>query len=151
MGPGDADAFLRVLESRFPVAEGQLMQGAPLFAVENVCKTFALRRSLVSWGRPADKVTAVADVNLEICEGEVFGIIGESGSGKTTLGFALGDIETPSTGKIKFRGKPLQDMSRRERKRFRQKVQVVFQDSGSALNPRRKVGAILRDSLRLQG
>jgi ABC-type oligopeptide transport system ATPase subunit len=140
-----------VLESCFPAAEGRLMQSVPLFAVENVCKTFALRRSPLRWGRPADEVRAVADVNLEICEGEVFGIIGESGSGKTTLGFALGDIEAPSAGNIKFRGESLHDMSRRQRRRFRQKVQVVFQDSGSALNPRRKVGAILRDSLRLRG
>jgi ABC-type oligopeptide transport system ATPase subunit len=151
MGAGDADALLRLLESRFPVAEGRLMQSGTLFAVENVCKTFALRRSPLQWRRPADEVRAVADVNLEICEGEVFGIIGESGSGKTTLGFVLADIEAPSSGTIKIRGRSLQDMSRRDRKRFRQKVQVVFQDSSSALNPRRKVGAILRDSLRLQG
>jgi ABC-type oligopeptide transport system ATPase subunit len=96
-------------------------------------------------------VKAVANVCLEINEGEVFGVIGESGSGKSTLGYMLADIEPPSVGTIRFRGTPIKGMSRRERQHFRQKVQVVFQDSGSALNPRRKIGAILKDSLRLRG
>jgi ABC-type oligopeptide transport system ATPase subunit len=128
------------------------MHTVPLLAVENVSKVYQLRPPLLTWRRaPRNEVKAVANVCLEINEGEVFGVIGESGSGKSTLGYMLADIEPPSVGTIRFRGTPIKGMSRRERQHFRQKVQVVFQDSGSALNPRRKIGATLKDSLRLRG
>jgi ABC-type oligopeptide transport system ATPase subunit len=126
------------------------MAKRPLFVVENVSKIFRLRSSREPWGWHGE-VNALSNVSLEIHEGEVFGIIGESGSGKSTLGFLLADIEAPTSGTIRFRGQALNQMGRGERKRFRQRVQVVFQDSGSALNPRRKVGAVLRDSLTLRG
>jgi ABC-type oligopeptide transport system ATPase subunit len=128
------------------------MRGNPLFDADRVSKVFHLGTPFLPglWRCPRE-VRALSTVSLQISEGEVFGIIGESGSGKSTLGFALADIERPTAGTIRFRGKLLDQMYRHERQRFRQKVQVVFQDSASALNPRRRVGAILRDSLRLRG
>ncbi len=96
-------------------------------------------------------IRAVNGVSLTVGRDEVLGIIGESGSGKSTLGFLMAGLESTTEGQIEFRGKPLTAMSRRERKAFRQKVQVVFQDSGSALNPRRRIINTLRDSLRLRG
>jgi ABC-type oligopeptide transport system ATPase subunit len=101
--------------------------------------------------RTRDDFTAVADASLQIRRGEVFGLIGESGSGKSTLGYLLGGIERPTSGSIKFCGALLETMARTERRRFRQKTQIVFQDSGAALNPRRKIGSTLQDSLRLAG
>jgi ABC-type oligopeptide transport system ATPase subunit len=127
------------------------MQNAPLFIGENVAKTFRLRAAPFLGSSRRVEVRALAGISFEIRRGEAFGIIGESGSGKTTLGLALADIDPPTAGTIRFLGTPLQDMSRVERIQFRHKVQMVFQDSGSALNPRRTVGAALRDSLRLGG
>jgi ABC-type oligopeptide transport system ATPase subunit len=126
------------------------MPDAPLFAGEDVAKTFRLRAAPFLGSRPVE-VRALAGISFEIARGEVFGIIGESGSGKTTLGLALADIDPPTSGTIRFLGASLREMSRAQRTGFRHKVQMVFQDSSSALNPRRTVGAALRDSLKLGG
>jgi peptide/nickel transport system ATP-binding protein len=133
--------------------EGELMrQGSLVFDVQRVSKTFQLSHSILSELRrtPAE-LKALSEVSVQIRRGEVFGLIGESGSGKSTLGYLLGGIEEPTSGSVTFCDTPLHAMGRQERRRFRQKTQIVFQDSGSALNPRRKVGSTLRDSLRLAG
>jgi ABC-type glutathione transport system ATPase component len=127
------------------------MQDAPLFELQDVSKTFPLARPYFPFGRKRSEIRAVSNVSLQINHGEVFGVIGESGSGKSTLGFLMGGIERPSSGSIMFCGKALDAMDRRDRNRFCRTTQLVFQDSASALNPRRKVRAALRDSLRLAG
>lgn len=123
-----------------------------VFEARDVSKVFAVKRSLLE--RILSRhggVKAVDSVSLDVREREVLGIIGESGSGKTTFGFLLANLEPVSGGRISYRSKPLQQMSRQERANFRRKVQVVFQDSSSALNPRRSIRSTLRDSLRLGG
>lgn len=123
-----------------------------IFEAENVSKVFSVRRSLLQRFRSTyGGVSAVDSVSLNVREGEVLGIIGESGSGKTTFGFLLANLEPISGGQIRYRSKPLKQMSRQERAKFRRKVQVVFQDSSSALNPRRSINCTLKDSLRLGG
>ena len=127
------------------------MQDAPLFELQDVSKTFPLARPYFPFGRKRSEIRAVSNVSLQINHGEVFGVIGESGSGKSTLGFLMGGIERPSSGSMMFCGKALDAMDRRDRNRFCRTTQLVFQDLASALNPRRKVRAALRDSLRLAG
>ena len=125
---------------------------ANIFEADRVSKVFATSRSLLArLVSPGDGVRAVDAVSLNVVEGEVLGIIGESGSGKTTLGFLLANLEPVSSGEIRFRSIPLGRMDRQQRNNFRRKVQVVFQDSSSALNPRRTIGQALKDSLRLGG
>lgn len=96
-------------------------------------------------------IRAVDGVSLDVHKDEVLGIIGESGSGKSTLGFMLAGLEWMTAGDILFHGQSLRALRRAQWKKFRQSVQVVFQDSGSALNPRRRVLRVLCDSLRLRG
>ena len=129
------------------------MSGHPnIFEVRAASKVFPVRQTLLSrLSSRVPPVRAVDSVSLEVRQGEVLGIIGESGSGKTTLGFMLADLEPMSAGEILYKSKSLRQMTRMERRLFRQKVQVVFQDSGFALNPRRTIGGTLRDSLRLSG
>ncbi len=126
--------------------------GMTLFEAENVSKVFPVGQSVLRrlWSGPRG-VKAVDSVTLDVREGEILGIIGESGSGKTTFGFLLANLMPITDGLIRYRSKPLTEMTRAERAHFRRKVQMVFQDSSSALNPRRPVGKILRDSLRLGG
>lgn len=129
-----------------------MQERSPILEVKEVSKTFLLGRPFFSSLASASaEFRALSDVSLQIRRGEVFGLIGESGSGKSTLGYLLGGLERPTSGSIRFCKTPLDAMDRQERRRFRQKTQIVFQDSGSALNPRRKIGSTLQDSLRLAG
>jgi ABC-type glutathione transport system ATPase component len=83
---------------------------------------------------------AVHGVSLAVAPGQTVAIVGESGSGKSTLGRMLLGLLPPSAGTVSFRGEALERLRGEARKRFRREVQVVFQDTGASLNPRRAVG-----------
>lgn len=124
----------------------------PVFSVRNVSRHYDVEaRTVRAWRRKRTLIRAVDGVSLDVRKDEVLGIIGESGSGKSTLGFMLAGIERMTGGDILFHGRSLGALPGADWKAFRQRVQVVFQDSGSALNPRRRVLKVLCDSLRLKG
>src|SRR5690349_16714956 len=123
-----------------------------VFQLNAVAREFRGGQSLRQWlTQEMTIVHAVRDVSLSVKKGEVLGIIGESGSGKSTLGYLLANLETASSGDILFHGHPIVGMDSAEKRRFRKKVQVIFQDSTSALNPRRQVWTNIGDALRLAG
>jgi peptide/nickel transport system ATP-binding protein len=117
--------------------------GAPLLSVEGLSKVFVTRRGL--FGRAS--VTAVSDVSFTLHENEFVGIVGESGSGKSTVARLLCGLERPSGGAIVIAGCNVSDGSAASRGRQRAHVQMVFQDPQSALNPRRRVAAIVTQAL----
>lgn len=90
-------------------------------------------------------VTAVADVSLSVKAGETLGVMGESGSGKSTLAKLLLGLLSPDRGEIFFQGRRMNDFSREEWKRFRRKVQAVFQHPFLSLDPRMNVRQILAE------
>ncbi len=92
-------------------------------------------------------IHALKDVNISIKSGETLGIVGESGSGKSTLAKIISAIETPTSGKVVYLGKSLTDMTAQEKKRYRREVQIVFQDSTSSLNPKKKIDWLLEEPL----
>jgi len=100
-----------------------------------------------SWLDPGHTVTAVADVDLRLTAGEVFGVIGESGSGKSTLGRLLIGMERPDAGSIALGGRDLWSMTRSDRRAVRRAVQIVFQDPFSSLDPRMNVAAIIAEPI----
>jgi peptide/nickel transport system ATP-binding protein/oligopeptide transport system ATP-binding protein len=89
---------------------------------------------------PKRTVTAVKDVSFSIRKGETFGLIGESGSGKTTVGRMLLRLIEPTNGKIVYDGHSLTDLSKKQMRELRSRIQIIFQDSGSAFNPRKTLG-----------
>lgn len=91
------------------------------------------------------KLFAVQDVSLNIEKGTTVGLVGESGCGKSTLGLMLAKLLAPTNGSVFFQGQNLEDLSREELKKFRKKVQIVFQDPYSSLNPRMTIRKILRE------
>ena len=94
----------------------------------------------VSYGKAAPIVT---DVSLSIGRGEVLGIVGESGSGKTTLGRALIGLVRPCAGTVLFEGMPISSWTEAQMRPLRRRMQMIFQDPMSSLNPRHRVGSIL--------
>ena len=91
------------------------------------------------------------DVTLEIGEGRTLGLVGPSGSGKTTLARIVAGLETPTAGRVLYRGRDLRDLRGGERKAFRRRVQMIFQDPEGSLNPRKTIRRSLEEVLDLRG
>ena len=111
----------------------------------HLSRVFSVRSGLFG---PRRQLRAVDDVSLAIEEGETVALVGESGSGKSTLGRMLLGLLPPTSGEILYGGHPLSILTGEAKKRFRREVQVVFQDTGSSLNPRKTIGASLEVPLR---
>ena len=126
---------------------------APLLQVTDLVKQFELRRSLSSRLRraPAPRLTAIDGVSLSLLRGRTLGIVGESGSGKTTLARCLTRLVEPDAGSIVFDGTDVGSLSGKDLQRLRRRIQVVFQDPFTSLNPRMTVGAAIAEPLRVHG
>ena len=109
-----------------------------LLEVSNLVKRFELRRPVSSRlvRTPAPTLTAVDDVSLSVDRHRTLGIVGESGSGKTTLARCLTRLIEPDEGSVVFDGAELTALGGKELQRMRRRIQVVFQDPFSSLNPR---------------
>lgn len=118
----------------------------PLLVAKDLRREFVVGRG---FGRPAARIQAVAGVSLEIHRGEAFGLVGESGSGKTTLGNLLAGLDTPTSGQLYFDGIDL--TQRRAWTQVRRRIQVIFQDPQSSLDPRMSVAEIIAEPLRVAG
>ena len=114
------------------------MKNDILVKVEGLEKRFQMRGSLFYslLGRKQQYVDAVRGINFQINRGEVFGLAGESGCGKTTTGRLLASLEEPTGGQIFFKGEDITDLKGSTLKKFRRKVQMIFQDPYDALDPR---------------
>lgn len=125
----------------------------PLVSVHEVEKWFPMRRSLVNRLRriPEERVVAVDRVSFEVWPGETLGIVGESGCGKSTLARCLVRFYEPDSGRIMFGGKDLTGAATSELRAIRRRVQLVFQDPYSSLNPRLTVGGALLEAGRVHG
>ena len=97
------------------------------------------------------RLVALDRVDVEVGRGECFAVVGESGSGKTTLGRCLIRLHEADSGQVFFDGKNVLELSSKELRRLRRDVQMVFQDSGSAFNPRQRVREILSEPLEIHG
>ncbi|XWN34473.1 MAG: ABC transporter ATP-binding protein [Devosia sp.] len=107
--------------------------------------------NVVGAGLKEQVVHAVDAVSFDVAEGEVVGLVGESGCGKSTLGRVVAGIHDASGGTVRFRGKELKDMDAEERRTVALKVQMIFQDPMSALNPRMRVAEIVGEAPRYHG
>ncbi len=120
-----------------------------LLALEDVYKHFSVSRSF--FRREAARVHAVDGVSLEIPEGRTVGLVGESGCGKTTLGRLAIRLLDPDQGKISFEGRDITKLGGEELRRIRRRMQIVFQDPYSSLNPRMRVRDIVAEGWRVHG
>ena len=122
----------------------------PLLEARNLVREFPVGGNWLP-GRPRRVVHAVSDVSLALGPGQTFGLVGESGCGKTTLGRLLVGLDRPDAGAITVDGTDLSQLHGRELRRRRRDQQMMFQDPFSSLNPRMRIGSILREPLQIQG
>lgn len=116
----------------------------PIIACENLCKYYR-----PGWFGAKETKHVLRGINLNIRKGESIALVGESGSGKSTLGRQLLGFETPNDGQVLYQGTPLHSMRAAALKAFRKNVQVVFQDSISAVDPRWRIGRTIAQPLKL--
>jgi peptide/nickel transport system ATP-binding protein len=121
----------------------------PLLRTDGLVKNFSVTSGAVLQ-RKVGEVSAVAGVSFAIRPGQTFGMVGESGCGKTTIGRLIAGLEKVSDGSIILDGEDLTKLSRRERRRRSPKIQLMFQDSYASMDPRMRVGPILREPLAIQ-
>jgi peptide/nickel transport system ATP-binding protein len=150
----------------FPVAAGALEEhtkslstpasvlaareaGDTILRLDRLVKNYSVTAGAVLQRKIGD-VSAVADVSFEVPKGTTFGLVGESGCGKTTIGKLIVGLEKATGGSIMFNGADLAAMPRRERKHTGAKIQLMFQDSYAAMDPRMRVSTILREPLVIQ-
>jgi ABC-type glutathione transport system ATPase component len=122
------------------------MTDEPLLRVEGLRKHFALTKGIL-FARTLGHIKAVDDVSFEIRAGETLGLVGESGCGKTTTSRMILNLEVPTEGRILLEGEPIDGLQGDALRAYRTKVQAVFQDPWSSLNPRMKVGRTIAEAL----
>ena len=119
----------------------------PLLEVRHVKKYFPIRKGVLQ--REVAHVHAVDDVSFAVREGETLGLVGESGCGKSTLGRTIVRLLEPTAGEIIFQGIAIQHLRTRRLRPLRREMQMVFQDPYASLNPRKRVGTIVSDPMRI--
>jgi len=117
----------------------------PLLQLDDVKVYFPIRQGVLQ--RVVDYTRAVDGVSLTIGRGETYALVGESGSGKSTLGRAILNLDDIAGGRITFKGEPIQSLPRRAMLPYRKKIQVIFQNPFSSMNPRLTVGEIITEGM----
>ncbi len=126
------------------------MSNQEILKVENLEKSFPISKGVL-FKKQVGSVNAVNGINLTLNEGETLGLVGESGCGKSTAGRAILRLLEPTAGSIHFEGRDITKMSRRDLVPLRSRMQMIFQDPFSSLNPRHTVGSIISAPYAIQG
>jgi peptide/nickel transport system ATP-binding protein/oligopeptide transport system ATP-binding protein len=134
-----------VVEQRLPSDDGR----TPILEVRNVVKHFPIRGGFVP--KIIANVQAVSDVSFELHYGETLGLVGESGCGKSTLGRTILQLLVPTSGEIVFEGNDLTALNKKQMRKARRDIQIVFQDPYASLNPRLPVSDIIAEPLIIHG
>ena len=124
-------------------------QNDTLIEVQSLKKYFPIRKGVLQ--REVDRVHAVDDVTLAVRKGETIGLVGESGCGKSTLGRCIVRLLEPTAGEVVFEGRSIGKLGARALRPLRREMQMVFQDPYASLNPRKRVGTIISDPMKIHG
>ncbi len=134
--------------SQRPAAHPTPAAGEPLIQVKGLVKHFPIDRG-VMLRHTIGAVKAVDGIDFDVYAGETFGIVGESGSGKSTTARLVARLLDPTAGEVRFDGRDITALRGSDLKLLRRELQIVFQDPYSSLNPRRTIGSIVAEPLRI--
>jgi oligopeptide/dipeptide ABC transporter ATP-binding protein len=140
------EGILSVVEQE-AVATGH-RPGEVLLQVRNLRKYFPITEGVLV-KRAVAQVKAVDGISFDVRQGETLGLVGESGCGKSTTGRCILQLDAPTAGQIIYDGIDLSTVDRAEMNRLRERIQVIFQDPYSSLNPRMKVGDIIAEPMQV--
>jgi peptide/nickel transport system ATP-binding protein len=130
------------------LSPGHSAVAAPLCELRNIRKEYTLRRGLIErFSRAERRIAAVDGVSLSIPRGQVFGLVGESGCGKSTLAQIMVRLIEPTSGQLLYCDADVARLSAAAWREFRHGVQMVFQDTNSSLNPRKRIRRVLGEAL----
>lgn len=136
----NAELKKEIIQKRLDV-----IQGGPILTVNNLTTRFPIKMGI--FGKAKEEFTAVDDVSFEIYPGETVGLVGESGCGKTTLGRSIIKLIDPNEGEVIFDGNSVHEMKGKSLRQLRKKMQIIFQDPYSSLNPMQTVGKAISEPL----
>jgi len=119
-----------------------------LLRVANLKKYYPIKGGFL--GQTVNYVKAVDDISFAVNEGETVSLVGESGCGKSTAGRSILRLEEPTAGKVYFDGVDLTSLSKKQLRKTRKNMQIIFQDPFASLNPRQTVAQILQEALHIQ-
>jgi oligopeptide transport system ATP-binding protein len=131
------------------VSDFGTISGEPLLEVTDLVKHFPIKSGLLI-DRTVDQVRAVDGISFSVNKGETLGLVGESGSGKSTTCRVVLQLLKPTSGSVKFDGREIAGLGRRELRPLRREMQMIFQDPYASLNPRKRIGQIVGDQLKVQ-
>ena len=147
---GYTQQLIRALPENLPALPPvSLFSRERLLEVSGLKVYFPVLKGLLR--RPVDHIRAVDNISFELDAGEVLAVVGESGCGKTTLGRAILRLIEPTGGSVRYHGQPMESLDREQLRRLRRRLQVVFQDPASSLNPRLTVQTTLTEPMAAHG
>jgi peptide/nickel transport system ATP-binding protein len=141
--------MVNVAAEAHPEAVGDDVAGAPLLEIRDLVKEFPVTSGAILQ-RKVGAVHAVSGVSFTVEAGQTFGLVGESGCGKTTIGKLVVALEKPTSGQVLLGGRDVAKMHGADLRQHRRDLQLMFQDPYSSLDPRMRVGAIIREPLAIQ-
>ena len=144
VAPVEIDTVVSEVETDIEAVDVPI--GNPVLDVFNLVKHFPVRGGLFG---PKPVVQAVSDVTFTLRAGRTLGLVGESGSGKSTVGRAILRLIEPTSGRVVFRGEEITGLSRKEMRKHRRDLQIVFQDPYASLDPRMTVSSIVKEPMKI--
>jgi len=127
----------------------KLYDQKPILSIKGIKTYFPIRAGLL--GKTVDHVRAVDDVSFDVYPGETLGLVGESGCGKTTLGRTILRLIEPTAGSIEFKGENITNIKGDALREIRRRMQIIFQDPYSSLNPRITIGSAILEPMQVHG